>query len=153
MYAKSLQSCLTLCDCSLPGSSVHGIFQARILEWVAMPSSRESSQPKDQTHVSYVYLHWPVGSLPLVLPGKPLCIIFSLKVKSVSRVQLCDPMDCSLPGSSVHGIFQVRLLEWAAISFSRRSSWPRDQTLVSCIADRRFTVWATREAHSGLEIT
>ncbi|XDA80054.1 hypothetical protein R6Z07F_010046 [Ovis aries] len=140
MYAKSLQSCLTLCDCSLPGSSVHGIFQARILEWVAMPSSRESSQPRDQTHVSYVYLHWPVGSLPLVLPEKPLCIIFSLKVKSVSRVHLCDPMDCSLPGSSVHGIFQVRLLEWAAISFSRRYSRPRDQTLVSCIADRRFTV-------------
>ena len=46
VLAKSLQSCLTLCDsmdCSLPGSSVHGILQARILEWVAMPSSRESS--------------------------------------------------------------------------------------------------------------
>ena len=39
---------------------------------------------------------------------------------------LCDPMDCSLPGSSVHGIFQVRILEWAAISISRRSSRPRD---------------------------
>ena len=52
MPAKSLQPCLTLCDpmdCSLPGSSVGGILQARILEWVAMPSSRESSQPKDQT--------------------------------------------------------------------------------------------------------
>ena len=49
---------------------------------------------------------------------------------------LCDPMDCSLSGSSVHGIFQVRILEWVAISFSRRSSWPRDQTCnsyVSCI--------------------
>ena len=41
-------------DCSLPGSSVHGILQARILEWVAISSSRESSQLKDQTHVSYV---------------------------------------------------------------------------------------------------
>ena len=57
MCAKSLQSCLTLCDpmdCSLPGSSVLGILQARILEWVAMPSSRGSSQPRDRTHISYV---------------------------------------------------------------------------------------------------
>ena len=55
---------------------------------------------------------------------------------------LCDPMDSSLPGSTVHGIFQARILEWAAISFSRGSSQPRDRTPVSCIADRRFTVWA-----------
>ena len=54
---------------------------------------------------------------------------------------LCNPMDCSLPGSSIHGIFQARVLEWAAISFSRGSSRPRDR---SCIADRRFTVWAMR---------
>ena len=55
--AKSLQSCLSLCnpmDCSPPGSSVHGILQARILEWVAMPFSRGSSWPRDRTHVSYV---------------------------------------------------------------------------------------------------
>ena len=55
-------------------------------------------------------------------------------------------MDCSLPGSSVHGSFQARILEWVAISFSRRSSQPRDWTQVSRIAGRRFTVWATREA-------
>ena len=57
LHAMSLQSCLTLCDpmdCSPPGTSVHGIFQARILEWIAMPSSRGSSQPRDRTHVSYV---------------------------------------------------------------------------------------------------
>ena len=59
---------------------------------------------------------------------------------------LCDPMDCRLPGSSVHGIFQARVLEWVTISFSRESSRPRDQTCVSCIAGRRFTIWATREA-------
>ena len=58
---------------------------------------------------------------------------------------LCDPMDCSPPGSSVHGIFQVRLLEWGAISFSRGSSQSRDRTRVSHRAGRRFTVWATRE--------
>ena len=51
------QPCLTLCnprDCSLPGSSVHGTFQARILEWVAIPFSRGSSQARDQTQVSYI---------------------------------------------------------------------------------------------------
>ena len=59
---------------------------------------------------------------------------------------LCDPMDGSLPGSVVHGIFLARVLEWAAISFSRGSPQPRDRTQVSCIADSRFTVRATREA-------
>ena len=57
LCAKSLQSCLTLCDpidCSLPDFSVHGIPQARILEWVAMLSSRGSSQPRDQTHISCI---------------------------------------------------------------------------------------------------
>ena len=55
LWNKSLQSCPTLCnpmDCSLPGSSAHGILQAKILEWVAMPSSRGSSLPRNQTHVS-----------------------------------------------------------------------------------------------------
>ena len=64
--------------------------------------------------------------------------------------QLCptlwDPMDCSLPGSSVHGIFQARILEWIATSFSRGSSQPRDWTQVSHTAGRLFTVWATRKA-------
>ena len=59
---------------------------------------------------------------------------------------LCDPVDCSPPGSSVHGILQARVLEWAAISFSRGSSWSRDRTRVSGIAGRCFNLWATREA-------
>ena len=59
---------------------------------------------------------------------------------------ICDPVDCSLQGSSVHGIFQARVLEWVAISFSSGSSRPRDRTHVSHIAGRRFTLWATREA-------
>ena len=58
----------------------------------------------------------------------------------------CDPMDCSLPGSSVHGILQERILKWVVISFSRGSSQPKNQTWVSCIAGRFFTDWATREA-------
>ena len=65
-----------------------------------------------------------------------------------SYVTLCDPMDCSLPGSSIHGIFQTRVLEWVAISFSRGSSRPGDQTQVSLIAGVQFTLWATREAPS-----
>ena len=56
---------------------------------------------------------------------------------------LCNPMGCSLSGSSVHGIFQARILEWVAISFSRGSSWPRDQTWVSCTVGRFFPAWAT----------
>ena len=57
-----------------------------------------------------------------------------------SCLTLCDTMDCSPPGSSVHGIFQARVLEWVAISFSRGSSQPRDQIRVSRIAGRRFTI-------------
>ena len=59
---------------------------------------------------------------------------------------LCDPMDCSPPCSSVHGILQARMLEWVAIRFSRGSSQPRDGTWVSWIM-RFFTIWATREAN------
>ena len=57
---------------------------------------------------------------------------------------LCNPMDCSLPGSSVHGILQARILEWVPVS--RGSFQPRDQTQISHIAGRIFTFWATREA-------
>ena len=67
-----VQSCPTICDpmdCSRPGSSVHGISQTRILEWVAVSSSRGSSQPRDQTWV-FCLLHWQAGSLSLVPPGK-----------------------------------------------------------------------------------
>ena len=64
---------------------------------------------------------------------------------SQSCPTLCDDMDCSLPGSSVHGIFQARILEWVAISFSRGSSPPRDRTWVSHIVGKHFTVWTTRE--------
>ena len=63
----------------------------------------------------------------------------------VSQSCLCDPMDNSLPGSTVHEILQARILEWVAIPFSRGSSWPRGQTQFSWIACRLFTIWATRE--------
>ena len=73
----------------------------------------------------------------------------SHQLKSESEVTqscqtLCNPMDCRLPGSSIHETFQARVLEWVA--FSRGSSQPRDQTWVSHVSGRLFTIWATREA-------
>ena len=88
--------------------------------------------------------------------------LYTLPLHSVCRcaqplnhAQLCDPMDCSLPGSSAHGILQVRILGWVSIPLCRGSSRPRDWSWVSCIAGRFFTVWATREApalHSAVSI-
>ena len=74
-----------------------------------------------------------------------------VKVKVKSCLTLCDPMDCSLSGSSIRGILQARILEWVAISFSRGSSQPRDWTRVSLIAGRCFTIWTAREAPSSRE--
>ena len=71
---RHFKSCPTLCDpmdCSPPGSSVHGILQAIILEWVAISSSRGSSWPRGQTFICL--LHWQSSSLPPVPPGKPIC--------------------------------------------------------------------------------
>ena len=59
----------------------------------------------------------------------------------------CDPMGYNLPGSSVHGTLQARILEQVAIPFSRVSSQPRDRTHIFCIAGRFFTISVTREAH------
>ena len=65
---------------------------------------------------------------------------------SLSHVQFfCNPMDCSPPGSSVYGIFQARIPEWVAISYSRVSFSPKDRTRVSYIAGRLFTIWAIKE--------
>ena len=63
-----------------------------------------------------------------------------------SCLTLSDPMDCSPPGFSVHGIVQARILEWVSISLSRESSQSRDWTQISRTAGRLFTIWATREA-------
>ena len=93
--AKSLQSCLTLCDPidgSPPGSPVPGILQAGTLEWVAI-AFLQFMKVKSESEVAQ------------------------------SCPTLSDPMDCSLLGSSVHGIFQARVLEWGAISFSIPSIW------------------------------
>ena len=114
------QSCLTLCDpmdCSPPGSSVHGISQARILEWVTISFTKRSSWPRDQTHISCVscigrqiLYHWVTWEAPAT--------------KSLqSCPTLCDPIDGSPPGSAVPEILQARTLEWVAISFSNEWKW------------------------------
>ena len=76
-------------------------------------------------------------SLPILCPESVKVLVAQL------CPTLCNPLYYNLPGSSVHGISQVRILEWVAISFSRESSWPRGRTHVSCIVGRFFTIWAT----------
>ena len=125
------QSCLTLSDpmdCSLPGSSIHGIFQARVLEWGAIAFSiSDSAATAAKLLQSCATLCDPIDGSPLRLrcpwdsPGKNTGVgchflLQCMKVKSESEVAqscltLSDPVDFSLPGSSVHGIFQARVLE------------------------------------------
>ena len=114
------QSCPTLCnpiDCSPPDFPVHRISQAKILEWVAISFSRGSFRSRDHTCISCT----AGGFFTTEPPGKPMYLSVSMKVKVkfLSRVRLFATMDCSLPGSSVHEIFQAIVLEWIAISFSR----------------------------------
>ena len=135
------KSCLILwdpMDCSLPGSSVHGIAQARRLEWVPVSFSRASSQIRGRTCLSCVSCI--SGRVLLTeLPGKPgvwgtVCLVTQL------CLTLCNPMDCSSPGSSVHRILQAGILEWVPMPSSRESSQPRDGTEVSLIAGGFCTV-------------
>ena len=81
------------------------------------------------------------GQSHLFRPLVPQTLVWSESEKvAQSCLTLCNPIDGSQPGSSIHEIFHERTLEWVAIFFSRRSSWPRDGTQVSCTAGRHFTV-------------
>ena len=109
------QSCLTLCnpmDCSMPGFPVH----------------------HQLPELAQIHVH-PVGdtSHKYLVNNSGSCSIIQ------SCLTLCNPLDYSPTGSSVHGILQARILEWVAIPFSRGSSWPRDRTHVSSIACGFFT--------------
>ena len=75
------------------------------------------------------------------------------KLVDQSCPTLCNSMRCSPPDSLVHAVLQARILEWVVMPFSRGSSWPRDQTCISWIAGRFFTIWATLEAHYCLIYT
>ena len=163
---KSLQSYLTQCDPidgSPLGSPVPGILQARTLEWGAISFSnawRWKVKVKSLSHVRLSATPWTTAyQAPLSrgFSSKNTGVgchrllrhvqIISVKVKCVSQpcLTLCYPVDCSPPGSFVHGILQARILGWVDIPFSRGSSWPRDQTRVSNIAGIFLTVWATTE--------
>ena len=87
------------------------------------------------TH-GYVCTHTHTHTHMYILLGVLIACVFVTQLCTI----LCDPMNCSPPGSSVHWILQARILEWVAIPFTRGSSWPRDQTWVSHITGRFFTV-------------
>ena len=106
-----------------------GILQARILEWVAMPSSRESSEPRDRTHVCL--LHWQVGSLPVASHGKPQLALKLFYFWPIFPSFLILPVLSPL-------IDRDRI--------KRQSRWLSSQTRVPSIAGRFPTIWATREA-------
>ena len=128
---SEIQSCPTLCnpmDCSLPHSSVHGIFQARILEWVAISFSSVNIKKCFVSSCAKVFKY-----------SRNTHTHTDMCARSVAST-LCHPMDHSPPGSSVHGILQARILERVAIPFSRGSSRPRNRTRVSCTAGRFFTI-------------
>ena len=103
---------------------------------------------KQKSHPSFVQhpamAHHSIHNKSPQSVWPPWLLLLLTEVAQSCRT-FCNPMDCSPPGSSIHGIFQGRVLEWVAISFSRESSWPKDQTRVSIIVGRCFTVWATRE--------
>ena len=111
------------------------------------------SHPSCLIFVSFSKLNRNSKRIDSRLGIKISIVINSLHYRVVIKVfvtqlclTVCDPMDCSLPGFSVHAVFQARILEWVAIAFSRGSFWPRDWTWVFSIAGRFFTIWATREA-------
>ena len=116
--ALLLQSCPTLCnpmDRSPRGSSVHGILQARMLEWVAVPCYRGSSRPRIEPKSPALAGEFFTTSAT----WEALLIIAAAAAKSLqSCPTLCDPIDGSPPGSPVPGILQARTLEWVAISSS-----------------------------------
>ena len=110
----------------------------------------------------FTFMHWrrKWQPTPVFLPGESQerqslvgCRLWGHTESDTTEVTwqqqqqtLCDPMGCSLPGSSIHGILQARILEWVAIPFSRASSQPRDGTQVSYIAGGFFIIWVTRGA-------
>ena len=143
LHAKLLQYCPTLCipmHCSLLGSSVHGILQARIVEWVAMLSSRGSSRLRSWTSLSCssciagrFFTTEPQG-MPKVIYVHCASLLSCVWLFATPKTAACHM-----------GILQARVLECVALPSSREFSQPRDQTQVSRIACGFFTVWATRE--------
>ena len=133
-------------ECSPPGSSVHGILWARILQWVTISFSRGSSLTSDP-HCRQVLYHLSTREVHNVCMCVCVCVCVyvyiymyihicihtSMRAKSLQLCStLCDPMDCSLPGSSVHGLLQAGMLEWVAMPSYRGTFQPRDRIHVFC---------------------
>ena len=111
-------------DCSPPDSSIHGIFQARILDWVTISFSRDSSWPMDWNHVSYMGRQILYHRVHNKCERRLFTFLAAAAAKSLQSCPTrCDPIDSSSPGSPVPGILQARTLEWVAISFSSAWKW------------------------------
>ena len=145
-------SCIQRCDpvdCGPPGSSVHEIFQTRMLEWDAISFSGGFSWTRDWYMSPVLAGRFFTTKPPGKLTHVSVCVCVCV---TQSCLTLCDSMDCSPPGSSVHGILQARIPEWVAISFSRGSSQPRDGTQASCTAGGCYTVCFTAPHVSSLQL-
>ena len=102
-----------------------------------------------QESICFLLHHKQVGATQ---DGIRIIILNEVKVLvAQSCLTLCDPIVCRPPGSSVHGIFQARILEWVAIPFSRGSSWPRGRTQVFHTVGRFSTIWASRKIWGWVE--
>ena len=105
-----------------------------------------SVRPGEMSATIYWLLPTNVSWQPPVYHTRGMCVCLCVCVPvAQSCLTLCHPVDCSPPGSSVHGILHPRILEWVVIPFCRGFSCPRDRTQVSSIAGRFFTLWATKE--------
>ena len=135
---KVTQSCPTLYD---PMEyTVHGILQARILEWIALSLLQGIFPTQVSCIAGGFFTSWATKETRTSKIVRNCWWKVKMKVIE-SCPTLCNPMDYT-----IHVILQTRILEWVAVPFSRGSSQSRDWTQVSCIAGRFFTSWATREA-------
>ena len=125
-----------------------GLDLVLVSEWPVKAASSLRQSPCGSNVSSWVPRKAFLSAKSLDLWAQLIWSIEDVCSKSISHSVVsdsCNPMDCSPPGSSVHGIFQARILERVAIHFSRGFSQLKDGTQVSCIAGRFFTVWAIRE--------
>ena len=131
--------------------ATHSSILAWRIPWTEDPGRLQSMGSQRVRHDWVTSLHFTSSSCALTgIWIRLMCVWIRLVCVCVLVAQLCltlcNPMDRSPPGSSVHGILQARILEWVAVPFSRGSSQPREQTPGFCVAGRVFTIWATRES-------
>ena len=135
LFSSGGQNIGTSASASVLPMNIQGWFPLGLTVWSpCSPRDSQESYPEPQFE--------SISSLALSL------LYVQLSHPYILVTQLCLTIDCSPLASSVHRIFQARLLEWVVIFFSRGSSQPRDRTCISCIAGRFFNAWATREVHN-----